>query len=302
VLAFAFAVYPFLSQAHAEGKKAIAFIGVSNTVDQSFWIAMAEAVKSAAKKKNVEFFDMTPSSSDPLEQKKRLENVIDAKNVDGIILGANKADVLTEALDKAAAAGIPVVTIDTAVNHPAVKALIATDNLAGAKIAGEYIVKRTGGKGTVLILGGTEHHVNGDLRRKGVEEAVAAGGMKVIFRYADWKVEKGFMITEEELNKAGNDITAVFSCNDPMALAAKQVIVSKNAKDKITIVGFDGLQMFYKAIVDGKADATIAQPVSRMAEESVDVLMTVLDGKEVAKEDLIPSVLVDAANVAQFIR
>jgi hypothetical protein len=57
-------------------------------------------------------------------------------------------------LDKAKAAGIPVLIVDTDVNWPAKLSYVGADNRVGGRIAGEYIVKLLGGKGKVAVIRG----------------------------------------------------------------------------------------------------------------------------------------------------
>jgi len=293
----------FFPAAHVggEGTKTVAFIGFSEGVDQPYWIAMSKGIKAAVKNTSIDLIDLTALNDDPLEQKRMLEYAIETKKVDGIILGANRPSMLMEDLDKATAKGIPVVAVDVDIDHPAVKAFVGTNNFASAQMLGDYIVKATQGKGTVLILGGTQGHPNGNARRAGVEEKVMQAGMKVIFRYADWQAEKGFDITAEELGKP-NDIAAIFSCNDPMAVVAEDLVKKKGLQDKIIVVGFDGLEIVLKKIKNGDIKATVIQPIDHMAGESVRLMSDLLSGKTVPMEELVHGVLVDKENVGQFLK
>ena len=69
------------------------------------------------------------------------------------------------AIEKAKAAGIPILAVDTAIDNPYVSSLIQTDNLAAAGLAGDYICKVTGGKGTVLVIGGSVGLASGYIER-----------------------------------------------------------------------------------------------------------------------------------------
>jgi ABC-type sugar transport system substrate-binding protein len=197
--------------AHSKEPITVAYIGFST--DKPFWVNLGKAVKQEAAHRNINLIDLTPPSPDAEMQVKFLDHAI-KKKVDGVILGANNPLLLQQILSQAAQSRIPVVAIDSVINHPAIKSFVATDNAKGAALAGEYIVAQTGGKGTVLILGGTANHPNGEARRLGVTEKAAAAGMSVIFRRTDWEIENAFLATSEELNKP-NKISAIFSCWDP---------------------------------------------------------------------------------------
>ena len=160
--------------------------------------------------------------------------------VDGLVIGPVDSRGLKASFDKAQQAGIPVVTVDTRVEHPAVRSHVATDNVAAAKLAGEYIVKRLGGKGKVLILGGITGSQTADDRRNGVEKLCKASGMTVIFRPADWDEAKANQITQNELG-ANPDLGAIFAACDPMIITAKQAVKAKGMLGKVVLVGFDAI-------------------------------------------------------------
>jgi ABC-type sugar transport system substrate-binding protein len=279
----------------AEQQKTVAYIGFST--DKPFWVNLGKAVRQEAARRNINLIDLTPPSPDIETQTKLLEHAIE-KQVAGIILGASDPSPLHRALSKAVKRGIPVIAIDTAIEHPAVKSLVATDNAKGAALAGAYIVEKTGGKGSVLILGGTKDHPNGDLRRFGVTRKAEAAGMKVIFRQADWDDAKAFVATSEELEKE-NDISAIFACWDPGIDMASHVVARMGLKNNLVMVGFDGLERTLDNIEQGKVSATIAQDTDTMGKTSVEALVTIMSGESYATVTLIPPFLVDRDSLKQ---
>jgi ABC-type sugar transport system substrate-binding protein len=280
---------------YAEQQKTVAYIGFST--EKPFWVNLGNAVRQEAALRNINLIDLTPPSPDIETQIKLLEHAIE-KQVDGIILGASNPSPLHQALSKAVKRGIPVIAIDTAIEHPAIKSLVATDNARGAALAGEYIVEKTGGKGSVLILGGTKNHPNGKARRYGVTRKAEAAGMKVIFRRADWDDAKAFVATSEELEKV-NDISAIFACWDPGIDMASHVVARMGLKKDLVMVGFDGLERTLDNIEQGKVSATIAQDTSTMGKTSVEALVKIIFGEDYADVILIPPFLVDRDILSQ---
>lgn len=282
-------IFLVISTSYADHQRTIAYIGFST--DKPFWVNLGKAVQREARQRDMILIDLTPPTADIELQIKFLEHAIE-QQVDGIILGANSPTLLTKSLDKAALNKIPVVAIDTDINHPAIKSLVATDNVAGADLAGRYIAQRTGGKGTILILGGTKNHPNGEARRNGVTQRAEEAGMKVLFRRADWDDEKAFKITIEELGKQ-NDISAIFACWDPGIDTASHVVAKKFADRKLILVGFDGLDRTVNYIRQGKVTATIAQATHTMGKASVEIVEQVISGDEFSSKILIRPYLVD---------
>ncbi|MCP4553142.1 MAG: sugar ABC transporter substrate-binding protein [Bacteroidetes bacterium] len=267
----------------------VAYIGFST--DRPFWVTLGKAIKEEAATWNIDLIDLTPSDPDPKLQSRLLEHAVE-KQVNGIIIGAITPSSLYTALSKASQNKIPVIAVDTRIEHQAIVSFIATDNIKGAALAGRYIVDKTKGIGTVLILGGTKNHPNGEARRNGVEKEAKNAGMTVLFRRANWNDELAYKITSDELQKE-NDIAAIFSCWDPGIDTASHVIEKMKIKNKIVTVGFDGLTRTLEYIRDGKVDATIAQNPTIMGVKSVEILVSILNGDDFLKEILILPYLVD---------
>jgi len=282
----------------AEKPITIAYIGACTNLP--FWITLREAAREKAKELGVNFLDLTPPQLDAQAQKDAFDNALQQK-VDGIIIGAADNRAFDDSLNRAQAMGIPVVAVDTGIDHPWIASLVQTDNLASARIAGQYILEHMQKPGKVLIVGGILGHQTGDARKNGVTEVLEKAGVEVIFRAADWSPEKAYEITLNELN-AHPDITAIFGAWDPGALAAKAAVAEKGLLGKILVVGFDGDPAALKAIKNGEMAATIKQDNVKMGRDGVQLLVDVIQGKEVPKYIPIMGILIDANNVDEFLK
>ncbi len=283
----------------ASSYKKIAYVGFGKS-GQPFWIAMGKFSEDAASTRKVIFMDLTPNDPSSDAQVAALTSAVDQR-VDGIILGANLPSSLTNVLDRAKKANIPIVAIDTQVDSPAVVSFIATDNPVSADLVGDFIVNSTKGKGTLLILAGEKTHPNSIDRVNGVKAKAEKAGMSVIVQYADWQAEKAYKITNDELSKPNNNITAIFGCSDPMTISAEKVVEDKGLQGKVILVGFDGLQETFQEIQNGKISATLAQPIKEMAKDGVETIINYLNDKQVSKMDLIPGIIVNKTNVGYFL-
>ncbi|MEM8657102.1 MAG: sugar ABC transporter substrate-binding protein [Pseudomonadota bacterium] len=274
----------------------IAYTGYST--DNTFWIGVATAAAGEAEKQGIEFIDMTASSPDSAAQKDAVDRAIDM-GVDGIIIGSVDNRAFDASLDQAAAKGVPVVAVDTGIDHAHVSSLVQTDNLAAAGIAGEYIVGKLGGEGSVLILGGSAGHQTGNARRDGVMSAAEAAGHEVIFQICDWQDACAFETTTNFL-QSNPDIKAIFSAWDPGALAAVSASKALGKLDDLVIVGFDGNPANLVAIDEGEQSATIKQDNTRMGVESVQNLVSIINGTEAPAVVPIDGILITSENVAEF--
>ena len=273
----------------------IAFTGFATS--NTFWNGLGNAAKEQAESMGVELIDLTTTEPDAAAQKDAVDRAI-AQGVDGIIIGSVDNRAFNDSLANAQSAGIPVVAVDTGIDHPWIASLVQTDNLAAAGIAGQYIVDS--GKGDkVLILGGTLGHQTGNARRDGVKTAVEAAGGEVIFRACDWAADCAYDTTINE-TAANDDITAIFAAWDPGALAAVSAAKEKGIIDDVVIVGFDGNPANLESIEFDEQSATIKQDNVRMGRESVINLVKAINGESVEAFIPIDGILITKDNVAEF--
>jgi len=288
-----------IAENNTSSYKKIAYIGFQK-IGQPFWTSMGKYLESAASVRKIFYTDLTSDILSPQKQIESLKLAID-QHVDGIILGPTLPSELITVLDSVYKAKIPVVVVDTEVKSPAVVSFIATNNLESARLAGDYIVSNNKTKGTVLILCGEKNHPNSMARERGVREKTEKAGIKTIARYTNWQIEKAYSFTKEELAKPNNNIKAIFSCFDPGIISAEKAVEEAGIGGKIVLVGFDGLQETYKLIQSGKIAATVAQPIKQMARESIEKILSYINGDKIETENLIPGIMVTKNNLGYFL-
>ncbi len=262
-----------------------------------FWAQMAQYIKEEADAQGAKLLDMSPTQADAAMQKDSVDNAIN-RGVDGIIIGSIDNRAFGESLDNASEKGIVCMAVDTAIDHPHISALAQTDNLASARLLGQYIVDHTP-KGKVLILGGTLGHQTGDARRDGVKQVLEANGYEVIFRACDWLPEKAYETAINELG-AHPDIIVVFGAWDPGATAGLAAVKEKGLLDQIMVYGFDGLPAAIKSIQNGELTATVSQDNKQMAQVIVRNMVAQINGQETVKKLLIDGFIIDSSNADEY--
>src|SRR5438552_4813208 len=136
-----------------------------------FNYARVGAERKAKELGNVEILWRGSETADQLRQKEILESFI-TQGVDGIAISCLNGDFLTETIDRAVAAGIPVVTWDADAPKSKRVAFYGVDDLAAGRIMGEQAVTLLGGKGKVAIITSVGA-VNLQRRLEGVREVLA---------------------------------------------------------------------------------------------------------------------------------
>lgn len=261
-------------------KKAVVGLAVS-TLNNPFFVDLRDGAKAAADANGVELVVMD-AQNDASKQLANIENLIQQK-VSVIIVNPVDSKAIVPAIEAANKANIPVITVDRGAAGGTVVSAIASDNVAGGKMAGQLIVDKLGGKGKVVELEGIPGTSAANDRGKGFNEAIkAAAGITVVAKQpADFDRAKGMKVMENIL-QANPEINAVFAHNDEMALGALEAIKASN-RSNVTVVGFDATTDAVKAVNEGTLAATVAQKPKEMGKVSIET------AKKVMAKETVPA-------------
>ncbi|MEG1523743.1 MAG: substrate-binding domain-containing protein [Clostridia bacterium] len=221
-----------------------------------------------------------------------MEDLISLKP-DVILYNPVDSDAAEATVGLANAANIPVITVDRVANGGAVVSHVASDNVFGGKLAGEYIVELLGEAGgqVVEIQGqaGTSAARDRGEGFHGVVDGNSAISV-VVSQIGNWDKAEGMTVMENAL-QAYPEIKAVFAHNDTMAMGAMEAAQAANRGD-IIIVGFDADDDAVQAVKDGKLAATIAQQPELMGGRGVELANQYLNGKTIAAAEAVEVTLI----------
>ena len=249
---------------------------------------------------------MLNSAGSVKTQADQLENLVQ-KKVQAIVLSHAHPLEVKDALDKAFAAGIPVVTIDSGYVDGVVADITADNFAMGAKIS-TYLVDRLGGKGNIVVIKFEKHY--GTRRRGKVLDVVLSEypGIKVLGEYTITSPQTFMEDTRNAMEtfatKYRGQIDGVWCAFDALAYSVSDVLADHGMKNVI-VTGVDGNAETFKRIKDGRITATIAQPFEEMAAKAVDIVDKIVVKKmppaEAAPQKIIymDAPLVDKANLPQ---
>lgn len=260
----------------ASGKVTIG-LAVS-TLNNPFFVSLKEGAEKAAEAADAELI-VVDAQDDTAKQISGVEDLIQ-KKVNVIMINPTDSAAIVTAVEAANKANIPVITVDRAAEGGQVVSHIASDNVKGGKMAGDFILEKLGGKGNIVELQGIAGTSAARDRGKGFHEAVDnKEGVKVVASQpADFDRAKGLSVMENIL-QANKDVQAVFAHNDEMALGALQAVEA--AGSNILVVGFDATDDAVKAVNDGKMGATVAQKPAAIGETALQTAVKVAKGEKV---------------------
>jgi ribose transport system substrate-binding protein len=266
-------------------------IGLSvSTLNNPFFVTLRDGAKSAADRAGLQLLVLDAQDKAD-KQVSDLEDLVQ-KKVKVILVNPTDAAAVVPAISRANAAGIPVITVDRAASGGKVAYHIASDNVAGGRLAADFACKLLGGKGKMVELEGIPGSSAARDRGKGFNDELKAKcpGVAVVARQtANFDRAQGLSVMENVL-QAQPAVDAVFAHNDEMALGALQAV--KASKRPIKIVGFDATDDAVKAVNACQMAATVAQQPSEMGRLSVEKAAALVKGaKPGDKTEFIPVAL-----------
>lgn len=254
-------------------------VGLSvSTLNNPFFVDLKEGAEEAAAQLGLTLI-ATDAQNDANRQLSSVEDLI-SRGVNILVINPVDSSAIVPAIRAANKAGVPVITVDRGADGGTVVSHVASDNVAGGKMAGEFILELLGGKGKVVELEGIPGTSAARDRGTGFNAAIASyGDIKVVAKQeAGFDRAKGMSVMENIL-QAQPEINAVFAHNDEMALGALTAIRA-SGRD-IIVVGFDATDDAVKAVEEGRMAATVAQKPREMGKIAVEAALKYLKGEEV---------------------
>ena len=255
-----------------------------STLDNPFFVTLNEGAEKKAKDLGYKLV-VLDSQNDPAKELANVEDLT-VRGAKVLLINPTDSEAVGNAVAIANKKNIPVITLDRGANKGEVVSHIASDNVAGGKMAGDFIAEKVGKNAKVIQLEGIAGTSAARERGEGFKQAVAANQFEVLASQpADFDRTKGLNVTENLLASHGA-AKAVFAQNDEMALGALRAI--KAAGKDIIVVGFDGTDDAVKAVKGGKLAATIAQQPDKIGELGVETADKLLKGEKVEAKIPVP--------------
>ncbi|MGN8799103.1 LacI family DNA-binding transcriptional regulator [Candidatus Merdisoma sp. HCP28S3_D10] len=180
---------------------------------------------------------------------------------------------------------------------------VSTDDEAGAQAAVTHLLKL--GHRDIGILGGyMEKSHAAHTRYKGCEKAFAKQGIKLEpgrqYRSAFFSMEEGYHAMEQ-LFEQMPDLTAVFAMADVLAVGAIRAIRDRGLRvpEDVSVMGFDGIELGNYL---SPRLTTVRQARERIADRSLEILLSDIAGERPAVHELLPFDIVEGESAAKIAR
>jgi len=274
--------------------KGIKTIGVTLlTRGHMFYRDLEEGLREEAAKEKYELI-ITAAEWDLGKQISQIEDFV-ARKVDAIIVCPVDSRGVGPGIKKANDAAIPVFTADIAAQEGTVVSHIASDNVAGGRLAGQYIAKALNGAGAVAII--NQPVISSVLDRvQGFREAIARyPGITVVADVNGQGVRDKALEAASDILQAHPNLNAIFGINDESALGGLDA-VQQFKRSGVVIVGYDATPPAADAIRRGTAlKADVVQYPRQIGGTTIRIIAQYFSGGTVPQTVPVEVGIVDQA-------
>jgi simple sugar transport system substrate-binding protein len=275
-------------------------IGLITKFPVDFYDTMVDAVK----KWNTEHSDVTvvyaqgKSGTDDEGEINAIQSMV-SQGVTAIAITPTSPNVKGE-LQKAVDKGIKVVLIDNDIpDWTGKSSVVATDNLAGGKLAGTWIAAHLPPGSKIAVLQGALGNPSLEARVSGMLETLGTSATAVAKTPTDCDQTKGVNAMQDILT-AHPDIAGVYGACGPPIIGALQAIKGAGKEGKLVIVGFDAAPGELTAITAGTESASVAQFPAKMGSIGIQTALDAATGKTVPPTVDTGTEMVTKENAAKF--
>lgn len=235
-----------------------------------------------------------PSTYNPGQ---KLPRFILEKNVDAVIFAGSIPEQTIKDVKKC---NIPIAFIDYYTSDNCSSVLI--DNLNGGRIAANHLLNKK--HRNIGFIGGDLRHPSIKERYLGFKTALENAGLKISSNCCideeNTTRQNGYNAVKKLLNKNKN-LTAIFACNDAMAIGAMQYLKSNNIKvpEDISILGFDDVEA---GLMADPPLTTIRVPKVELGIEAIKLINDMIHGNPKSnRKILVPVELIERKTTKELL-
>lgn len=274
--------------------------GVSKTLTNEYWRSLGQGYQNVAGKLGITLvYQAAANEGDQLGQLSIAEDLIN-QGFKALLFSPQTDANLIPALEKAKAAGIPVLNVNDAVIPTAEHYVGNVQKGNGVNVAKWFIENRKDG-GKVAVIEGQPGVYAAGQRTAGFTETIkAAGKFDVVASVpANWSREEAFNAATTILQQYP-DLIGFYANNDGMALGVVEAVKAAGKKDQVAVFGTDGISDGYAAIKAGDLTGTVDSFPVLTGEIAMEVALRLMAGQDLPRVVATPQALITKDNLATY--
>jgi ribose transport system substrate-binding protein len=230
---------------------------------------------SASGPYDVEVVSVGPTSADAVEQTRVIDDLI-ARRVDGIAVSCNDPTACTDPINRAVAAGIPVMTWDSDAPESKRFTFLSIDNYVAGRRAAELLVDAIGPRGKVAVITGVRGALNLEQRIDGFRDVMAG--------YPEIEIV-AVVVTNEDISRGVQGVEDVMQANPDLRgwffaglwplfadRGAMPLWEAATRSGELKTVSFDTLPLQLEMLREGYLTALIGQKYWGWGYDSIQIV------------------------------
>lgn len=243
------------------------------------------------------------AQNDASKQLSQIENFISQK-VNAIMLVPVDTVSAAEMVDRANKANIPIVVVNR--QYEGVEkaaAYVGSESIKAGIMETEEVAKLLNSKGNIAIMNGQMGQEAQIKRTEGTKQVIEKNPeMKVVLEgTGEWDRAKGMALMENWL-QSGQEIHAVISNNDEMAIGAIMALEAAGKLNDVVVAGVDATPDALEFVKSGKLKVTVFQDATGQGKTGLETAIKIAKGEKVEKFTWVPYELVTKENVEEYIK
>jgi len=258
---------------------------ISKGFQHQFWQAVKLGSENAAKDLGVTITFEGPESEAMVDKQVEMFQTALDKKPAAICLAAVDSKAFQPLLEKAKAAGIPVIGFDSGVDSDIPVTTATTDNVAAAALAADKMAELIGGEGEVAVIAHDQTSRTGIDRVAGFVDQIKNKYPKITV--VDVQYGGGDQLKSTDLAKAiiqaHPNLKGFFGANEGSIIGVLNAAKELNMEGKLTIIGYDSGQQQMDAIRSGAESGAITQNPIGIGYKCVEAAVKAYNGETLPK-------------------
>lgn len=258
---------------------------ISKGFQHQFWQAVKQGSEKAAADFNVTITFEGPETEAMVDKQVEMFQTALDKKPAAICLAAVDSKAFIPLLEKAKAAGIPVIGFDSGVDSDIPVATAATDNVAAAAAAADHMAELIGGSGEVAIIAHDQTSRTGIDRVEGFTKQIKTKYPNITI--VDTQYGGGDQLKSTDIAKAiiqaHPNLKGFFGANEGSIIGVLNAAKELNMGGKLVIIGYDSGKQQKDAIRSGLEAGAITQDPIGIGYKCVEAAVKAMKGESLPK-------------------
>lgn len=275
-------------------------IVAKNDRESEFWNAVFTGAEAAATEYNMQLTVSAPNNEENYEVQNRLIAKAVEDGAQAIVFSAIDYEENAAAIDAAAAAGVTIVGIDSAVDSDHVAAYIGVDNYGAGQMAAQSALDGMEGELHVGLINYEVNGANGQEREQGARDTFAASGRAdIIAAVSTHPNAKSARTDALAMLRDHPELNVLIAFNETTAVGVAQAVQQMQRTDDLWLVAFDSNVTTVDALQIGAVDALVVQNTYAMGYFGVESAYKLLagQGSSVEKENITAARVITRDNL-----